>query len=215
MPATLVSVNVSPITAVEHNGRTVRTGIYKKPVQGPVRLRALGLDGDEQGDKRAHGGVDMAVYAYTRENYDFWSAQLGRELPPGLFGENLIIDGIDEHDVAIGDRFRIGAEVEVEVSLPRAPCNTFAMVMGDPGFPKRFLAEGRLGFYLRVLREGHVRVGDEVIRTHSDPARLGIAEVARTVYFNLKDPAAVTRALGVDALGQRWRERLQKALAEA
>jgi MOSC domain-containing protein YiiM len=213
---TIVSVNVGPTRSVEHNGKTVRTAIYKSPVAGPVRVTSLGLEGDQQADKEHHGGEHMAVYAYTAANYDFWRAELGSPtLAHSTFGENLTIEGLDEADVCIGDRFRVGPDVELEVSVPRAPCSKLAMVMDDPGFPKRFLATGRVGFYLRVVREGKVSRGDRVERTRLDPARLAVAEVARTMYFDKANRAAVARAAGVAALAPKWRERFAEILAGA
>lgn len=210
----VVSVNVGPVRCVQHNGRDVHTAIRKSPVVGPVRVTLLGLEGDQQADKENHGGEHMAVYAYTVSNYDYWRAELANPtLAHSTFGENLTIDGLDEADVCIGDRFRVGPEVELEVSVPRAPCSKLAMVMDNPGFPKRFLATGRVGFYLRVVREGSVSRGDHVERTRLDPARLSIAEVARTMYFEKDNRAAVARAAGVLALAPRWRERFAEILA--
>lgn len=214
MSMQLVSVNISSLRRVEHNGKTFETGIFKKPVHEPVRVHPLGLEGDAQGDKRHHGGVDMAVYAYTGENYDFWRAEaLFPDLPHGKLGENLTTIGIDEADVCIGDRFRIGDEVELEVSLPRAPCATLAMAVGDVEFPKRFLASGRLGFYMRVKRPGTIRVGDAIEVSRREPIRVTIAEAARLMYFDKKNKAGIERALSVPALGEKWRERFRGFLA--
>jgi MOSC domain-containing protein YiiM len=213
MPMTLVSVNVSSLQRVDYEGKVFETGIYKKPVQTPVRVHKLGLDGDDQGDKKAHGGLDMAVYGYTAENYDFWSRELGdSKIPHGKFGENLTTIGIDEADVCIGDRFVIGGEAELEVSLPRAPCSTLAMVMEDVEFPKRFLAALRVGFYMRVVREGTIRVGDAIERSRLDPARLSIAEVTRLMFFDKQNRAGIERAIGVGALAVKWRDRFQTML---
>jgi MOSC domain-containing protein YiiM len=212
----VVSMNVSSLRTVECAGKTVQTGIYKKPVAGPIRIGALGLEGDQQGDKASHGGVHMAVYAYTVDNYDYWRRELAQpDIPYGKFGENLTIAGLDEADVYVGDRFRIGDEVELEVSLPRAPCNTFAMVMNDVEFPKRFLATLRVGFYLRVVREGTARTGDRVERTRLDPARLSIAEVTRLMFFDKENREAIRRAIQVEALSPKWRARFEGMLTPA
>lgn len=211
----VASINVSSLRSAEVGGQTVQTGIFKKPVAGDVRVHSLGLEGDEQGDKKSHGGAHMAVYAYTAENYAHWRNELGQpELPFGKLGENLTIEGLDEATVCIGDRFRVGREVELEVSVPRAPCATLAMVMGDAEFPKRFLASLRLGFYLRVVREGVIRAGDAVERVHSDPARLSIAEVARLMFFDKENKVAIARAAVVEALSPKWRDRFRAMLAE-
>jgi MOSC domain-containing protein YiiM len=211
-PPTVVSINTGPIQPLERNGSVVHTAIIKTPVTGPVRVRALGIDGDQQAEKRHHGGVHMAVYAYTVENYDFWRHELGDPaLPFARFGENLTIAGIDEADVCIGDRFRVGDEVEVEVTSPRGPCSKLGMVMGDATFPKRFLASGRVGFYLRVLSEGMFQTGDRVERTHRDPARVSIADIVRLRHFDKSDVDAIKRAAAIEALGPKWRAALQKA----
>ena len=207
----LLSVNISPVRHVQHNGRTVSTGIYKTPVNGPVLARTLGLEGDGQAEK-CHGGPDMALYAFTREHYDHWAAALGRlDLCPGKFGENLTVTGMPETEVCIGDRFRIG-DIEVEVSLPRAPCSKLAMAMGDPAFPKAFLATCNVGFYLRVRREGHVQAGDHIERTHADRARLSINEVTRQMFFETATKEGAARAAAVEALAEGWRAKFRRRL---
>ncbi len=208
----VMSVNVSPIRTVEYNGRTVTTAIFKKPVRGPVQAAALGLEGDAQADKRYHGGVNMAVYAFTNEHYDHWQRELGRnDLHPGKFGENLTVEGMPESEVCIGDRFQMGG-AEVEVSLPRAPCSKLAMVMDDPEFPKVFLATCNVGFYLRVIGPGPIAAGDAVSRTHVDPARLSIQEVTRLMYFDRDDRDGAARAASVEALAKEWREKFRRRL---
>ena len=207
----VLSLNISAVRKVQHNGRAVFTGIYKTPVAGPVMARALGLEGDGQAED-CHGGVDMAVYAFTQENYDYWARELTRsDLHPGKFGENLTVSGMPESDVCVGDRFQIG-EAEVEVSLPRAPCTKLAMVVGDPEFPKVFLATGNVGFYLRVLREGLIRTGDPIERTFAEPARLSIQEVTRLMYFDRENKKGAKRAAAVPALSQKWREKFLSRL---
>jgi MOSC domain-containing protein YiiM len=206
------SVNISPVRKVEHNGRTVSTGIYKAPVAGPVCVRTLGLEGDGQAEA-CHGGPDMAVYAFTCENYDHWAAVLERsDLHPGKFGENLTVTGMPESEVCVGDRFRIGG-VELEVSLPRAPCSKLAMAVGDVGFPKVFLATCRVGFYLRVRREGTLQAGDAVERIHADPARLSIQEVTRLMYFDTDNKEGASRAAAVEALTKSWRTKFHSRTA--
>lgn len=209
--AAVVSINIGPIQPLERNGSVVYTAIIKTPVHGPVHVRALGIDGDQQAEKRHHGGIHMAVYAYTVEYYDLWRAELGDpSLPFARFGENLTIAGVNEADVCIGDRFRVGDQVELEVTSPRGPCSKLGMVMGDATFPKRFLASGRVGFYLRVLREGMIRTGDRVERTSRDPARVSIADVVRLRHFEKSDIDAIKRAAAIGALAPKWREALEK-----
>ena len=141
------------------------TAIDKGPVEGPVRIGPYGVYADVQADRKHHGGLDKALYTYAQEDADHWSAQLGRDLSPGWFGENLRVEGLDVNAALIGERWRIGDRVEVEVTMPRTPCQTFARWVGgddERGWVKRFSAERRLGPYLRVVRGGRVQAGDEI-----------------------------------------------------
>jgi len=141
------------------------TAIDKRPAVGAVKVGRLGLYADVQADRKHHGGAGKAVYAYAQEDADFWSAQLGRDLPPGWFGENLRVSGLDVSNAQVGERWRIGSLVELVVTRPRTPCATFARWVGGAdqrGWVKRFGAEGRLGAYLRVIRTGPVCAGDEI-----------------------------------------------------
>src|SRR5262245_11598118 len=159
---TLVSVNVSLPKHVEFDGRTVSTSIFKEPTNGPVFVRRLSLTGDWPADLRFHGGSNKAVYAYPLEHYAFWSSELGRDdLHPGQFGENLTLQGLTEDLARLGDHYRVGSAL-LEVTQPRYPCFKLGIKMGDPHFPRRFLASGRTGYYLRVLEEGEVSAGDTV-----------------------------------------------------
>lgn len=148
------------------------TAIDKRPVDGAVRVGKLGVRADVQASRKHHGGPDKAVYAYAAEDAAFWQEQLGRELAPGWFGENLRVEGLDVNAARIGEVWRIGDTVEVEVTMPRTPCSTFARWVGGSasrGWVKRFSDEGRLGAYLRVRRAGEVRAGD-AIEVLSSPA---------------------------------------------
>ena len=147
-------------------GRLGVTAIDKRPVDGPVRVHRLGLRGDVQVDRIDHGGEDQALYAYAQADADYWSAELGREIPPGLFGENLRVSGLDATNAVIGERWRIGLDVEVEVTSPRVPCSTFQRRMNEPHWVKRFTEAGRVGTYLRVVRVGSVRAGDDIHRIY-------------------------------------------------
>ncbi len=170
----LISVNVGRATAVEY-ADTGTTGIGKRPVPGPVRVSApgpkatgagSGLEGDVVCDRRHHGGDHQAVYAYAREDLDWWEAELGRELPPGLFGENLTTSGVDLSGAVLGERWEVGPELVLEVSSTRIPCRTFQGVLGESGWVRRFTRENRPGAYLRVVREGRISPGDRIVITH-------------------------------------------------
>ncbi|MCR2762274.1 MOSC domain-containing protein [Microbacterium sp. zg.B48] len=141
------------------------TAIDKRPVDGRVRVGRYGVRADVQADRKHHGGLDKALYAYAEEDAAFWADELGRDLPPGFFGENLRTEGIDVNDARIGEVWRIGDTVTAEVTMPRTPCQTFARWVGGAdqrGWVKRFSAERRLGPYLRVLRNGFVQAGDPI-----------------------------------------------------
>ncbi len=140
------------------------TAIDKRPVEGPVKVHKLGLHGDIQASRIHHGGEDQALYAYSQDDAGFWEAELGRDLPPGTFGENLRIAGISASDAVIGERWKIGLDVEVEVTSPRVPCATFQHHLGEPGWVKRFTEAGRVGTYLRVIRTGTIQAGDHIHR---------------------------------------------------
>ena len=175
----LLSVNVSLPRALQADGRTITTGIFKEPVHGRVMLRSLNLDGDGQADPSCHGGPDKAVYAYPFEHYERWKIELGREdLPFGQFGENFTVSGMPEARVRIRDVYRIGG-AQVQVTAPRSPCFKLGLKMGSKDFPKLFLTSGRFGFYLRVLEEGDVGAGDRVELLRTDPTAPTVLEAAR------------------------------------
>ncbi|MQA86767.1 MAG: MOSC domain-containing protein [Streptosporangiales bacterium] len=165
---TLLSVNAGRAVDVAWAGGPQHTAIDKRPVPGRVVVGELGLADDEQADRKSHGGPDQALYAYAREDLDWWAARLGRELRNGQFGENLTVRGIDVGDAAIGERWRVGT-VLLEVSGPRIPCKTFQGWLGERGWIKRFTAEARSGAYLRVLEEGEVGAGDRLEIAHRPP----------------------------------------------
>src|SRR2546423_13912276 len=158
----IISLNIALPRIVEWNGGPVATGIFKEPVQGPVMLRTLNLDGDKQADLSVHGGVDKAVYAYPSEHYDYWRGELpGADLLWGMFGENFTTEGLLEEAVHIGDRFVIG-EAEVIVTQPRLPCYKLGIKFGRADMVKRFLASRRTGFYFAVIRSGMVGAGNAI-----------------------------------------------------
>lgn len=145
-------------------GKVGTTAIDKRPVDGPVRIGDYGAYADVQADRKHHGGLDKALYAYAQEDADYWARQLGRDIPAGFFGENLRTVGIEVNDARIGERWQIGEKVVVEVTSPRIPCQTFARWMGDDGqgWVKRFALEGRVGPYLRVVQRGTIAAGDAI-----------------------------------------------------
>jgi MOSC domain-containing protein YiiM len=172
-----------------------------------VAVTPLGLDGDTQADRLHHGGVDQALYAYAEHDAAFWAAELGRDLPPGCFGENLRLAGLDVSEALVGERWAIGTQVVTEVTAPRIPCRTFAGFWDVPDLVERFLAAGRLGAYLRVVRGGSVAAGDPVVvRSRPDHA-VTVAEVAR---IRTRATGEAARLVGLDGLAERvatWAER--------
>lgn len=155
----LISVNVGLPKTVDAGGRTVETAIWKAPVEGRVKVRGDNLDGDRQADLRAHGGPDKAVYAYAIEETRLWEEELGRDLGPGAFGENLTTEGVDVSGAVLGERWRVGTTL-LEVVQPRLPCAKLGLKMGDPTFVRRFGRASRPGAYLKVLEEGELGAGD-------------------------------------------------------
>ena len=210
MSPKLVSVQVGIPRVALRDGEEVLTGIFKSPVAHRVRMNRLNLEGDRQADLTVHGGPDKAVYAYPSEHYAFWKNELpGVELPWGSFGENLTVEGLLEADVCVGDRFQIGS-AEVVVTQPRLPCFKLNLKFQRDDMAKRLLANRRTGFYLRVLREGEVGEGDEIVRVHEDENRVSISDMLR-IY--LGDPGAgeiIPRALRVEYLSAAWRGKFQK-----
>ena len=142
------------------------TAIDKRAVDGPVDVHPLGLTGDVQASRKHHGGATKAVYAYSQQDVDFWSAELGREITPGLFGENLRVDGIDASNAVIGERWSVGDQVVLEVTMPRTPCVNFARYLGEKSWVKRFAEANRVGTYLSVVAKGSIAAGDAITVTH-------------------------------------------------
>jgi MOSC domain-containing protein YiiM len=209
----VVSVNVSKPKDVVHDGAVVSTGIYKEPVKGRLWVRKLGIEGDGQADLTAHGGPDQAVYAYPVEHYAYWEEQLGRDpLPFGQFGENLSITGIDEASARVGDTLKIGTAV-LQVTQPRLPCYKLGIRMGaGKTFPKRFQKSGRVGFYLRVIKEGELAAGDRIKRV-GVPDSVTIIEFLKVYGSKRPSRRAISRVLAAPGLSHAWRTYLEDMLA--
>ncbi len=190
-------------------GKSYKTGIYKTAVNGPVLIDQLGLVGDAVCNKKHHGGPDQAILLEGSLTLAWWAAELGRDLLPGTFGENLVIEGLDNRDVAVGDRFHLG-EIVVEATSPRSPCNTLAARMEDPKFSKTFLKAGRPGIYCRVITSGSLQIGDMVRHEFYADERVPVSELLNSAGRKVSD-AERKRFLSVP-IGIRWRERFQVAL---
>lgn len=211
----LISINVAEPKVVLYEGQRIETGIFKRPVLGPVSVRFLNLGGDRQADLNVHGGPNKAIYAYTRENIEYWRKRLGRDdLVPGTFGENLTVEELLETAVAIGDEFEIGT-ARFQVSQPRLPCFKLGIAMGQPDFIKTFQRSCRTGFYLRVLREGITRAGDEIRRfPTADAEPVTVAEMVRIMSARKPNPADARRALKLAALSEGWKRQIAEKLAQ-
>ncbi len=200
----LIAVNVGLPQDVPWRGRTVHTGVFKHPVDGPQMVRTLNIDGDGQGDLGGHGGPHRAVMVYQLDSYEHWRAELGRDdLGYGQFGENFTVDGLPDDEVCIGDRLQIG-DALFEVSQPRVTCYRVGMRMNEPRLPALLVSHHRPGFYLRVLREGVVQAGDEIAWEQTGPERMTVAEVDALLYLPGHDRAALARARRLPALSPGW-----------
>ena len=206
----LISVNVGLPREVTWKGKTVRTGIFKEPVNARVMVRELNLDGDRQADLTVHGGVDKAVYVYPFEHYDYWRSELpDTELTPGNFGENFTVTGFKEEELNIGDRFQIGS-VELMVTQPRLPCYKLGIRFGRWDMVKRFLASRCTGFYFRVLQEGEVGVADTLELVSRDSNNITVADITQLYVREKNDPALLHRATQLKALPESWRDYFQE-----
>lgn len=197
----VLSVNVAQMRQIQRQGELVWTGIWKHPVTGPVAVRGVNVEGDDQGDRSVHGGPDKAVYAYAREDIDWWERELGKELPDGIFGENLTLHGVDPAKALVGERWRIGS-VLLEVSEPRFPCWKLGVRFGDPRMLKRFALARRTGTYLRIVEEGTLEAGDPVEPVSRPAHQLTIADF---VHAYLEDRSQLPRLL-IPEVSESWRD---------
>jgi MOSC domain-containing protein YiiM len=187
----ILSVNVGLPQEYEWQGRTVRTGILKHPVSGPVRLAPAFVEGDEQANKRVHGGPNKAVYSYDAQFYTFWR-EAGKTLEAGAFGENLTTEGLPDHEAGLGDTFRMGTAVLMVVQ-PRFPCNNLNVRFQDATMVKQFAQARRHGIYFRVLEAGHVSPGDPIERLETAPYGITIQDVVDQFYEKTPDPVFVQK----------------------
>jgi MOSC domain-containing protein YiiM len=210
----LVSVNVGRPREVDWHGRSVRTSIWKSPLSGRVRVNRLNLEGDEQSDLSVHGGPDKAVYVYPSEHYEFWRRELSlTDLPWGAFGENFTTQGLLEEEVRVGDRLRVGS-ADFLTTQPRMPCYKLGVRFSRDDMVKHFLASGRTGFYLAVLREGAVAAGDPIEFTARDEHDVTVADITALYARDADNQGLLHRAVELPALPEGWRDYLRKRLWE-
>src|SRR4051812_31025469 len=212
--ARLVSVNVGMPREIVWRDMTVRTGIWKRAVEGRRRVRTLNVEGDGQGDLGGHGGEQRAVFVYQADSYRYWQERLRRnDLVPGQFGENFTVDGLPDAEVCIGDRFRIGTAV-FEVTQPRVTCYRVGIRMNDPRIPALLVSHHRPGFYFRVIEEGDVQAGDDIIKLAAGPEQMPVAEADALLYLPGHTRQGLLRALRIPALSPGWQASFRALLDE-
>jgi MOSC domain-containing protein YiiM/ferredoxin-NADP reductase len=210
--AHLLSVNVGLPQNIEWKGKIVHTAIWKTPVQGRRVARRLNIDGDGQGDLAGHGGEHRAVFVYQIDSYRYWQAQLGRsDFTYGQFGENFTVDGLPDGEVCIGDRYRIGSAV-FEVTQPRVTCYRVGIRMNEPQMAALLVSHGRPGFYFRVIEEGEVEAGDEIVQVTTGPEPMTVAEANALLYMPGHSRSQLERAVRIPALSAGWRSAFQALL---
>jgi ferredoxin-NADP reductase/MOSC domain-containing protein YiiM len=211
----LLSVNVGMPKDVSWRGKTVFTGIWKHPVDGPVMARRLNIDGDGQGDTNGHGGEQRTVLVYQIQSHRYWQEHFGRrDFGYGQFGENLTVDGLPDDEVCIGDRYRIG-EAEFEVTQPRVTCYRVGLRLGEPQLPALLVSQHRPGFYMRVIREGNIQAGDQIVKTATGPGALTVTAADALLYLPGKDPAGLRLAVQIPALSPGWQGSFRELLDAA
>ena len=211
----LLSVNVGLPRDVAWHGQTVHTAVWKKPVEGPRQVRRLNIDGDGQGDLAGHGGEHRAVFVYQIESYRYWQKQLGRDdFGYGQFGENFTISGLADDQVCIGDRYQIG-EALFEVTQPRVTCYRVGIRMNEARMPALLVSHHRPGFYFRVLREGAVQAGDEIVQVTAGPEAMTVAEIDGLLYLPGHSRERVLSALRIPALPDGWKASFRAIAGQA
>ena len=210
----LLSVNVGLPRDVTWNGKTVRTSVWKSPVDGRRMVRKLDIDGDAQADLAGHGGEHRAVFVYQMDSYHYWERFLGRnDFTFGQFGENFTVEGLPDNEVCIGDRYRIGGAV-FEVTQPRVTCYRVGIRMNEPRMAALLVAHHRPGFYFRVLQEGEVGAGDDIVKIADGPERISVAEVDALLYLPGHSSEQLQRALRIPALSKGWQSSFQAMLQQ-
>lgn len=209
---TVIGLQIGRPETFRYRDQEISTGIFKRPVQGRIRLTKLNFEGDGQADLENHGGLDKAVCVYCAEHYAYWERKFGRKLAPAAFGENLTVSGLTEEDVCVGDIYQIG-DALLQVSQPRQPCHKLAKKHDMPELPLLVQQTGYTGFYFRVMKEGAIASGDEIRLTQRHPLRVTLAFANRVMHTDKRDAEGIKRVLAVDELSESWRQTLTKRLA--
>ncbi|MEC7640721.1 MAG: MOSC domain-containing protein [Nitrospinota bacterium] len=217
MPA-VVSINIAKPARINLNGGTLFSGILKKPVTGRIQLQTEGFLGDGTADKRHHGGSDKGLCVYPMDHFPYWEKELGKMIPPGAFGENLTVSGLDENLVHIGDIFRVG-NAKIQISQPRQPCHKVSKLFGLNNMACQIQKSGFTGFYCRVLQPGWIEAGDNLALIHTHEKRFTVGMANHLMYVDKKNKESIKKLLSLDALSVEWKRfftaRLQKLEAVA
>jgi len=199
----VLSVHVGSLQEMLRNGKKIQTGIFKQPTEGPIEVKRLGLEGDQQANKKLHGGIYKAICVYPSEHYDLWKEELGKpDLSFGDFGENLTTVGLMEGDICLGDRLRIGS-VEIVVTQPREPCITLNARLDTKDLSARICKSGRSGFYFSVMKEGIIKNGDSIEYINRDENRVTVSDFNRIINGEPEIADIIFRASKIDALPSR------------
>ena len=206
----LISINIGKEQQQQRNDHVETTGIYKEPVDGQVEIKFIGIAGDAIVDKKNHGGPDQALYIYGGADYAWWAKEVGRELAPGTFGDNLTISDLESASFNVGDFIHVG-EATLQVTSPRIPCGTFARRMGDPQWVKKFRAAERPGLYVRVIKEGMIKAGDEITVESYSGKTISIVQMYRDYYDKNKSVETLRQHLDAP-IAIRARNELEEEL---
>src|SRR6266481_3195155 len=210
----LLSVNVGLPREIEWKGKTVRTAVWKDAVRGRRKVGRLNIDGDGQGDLRGHGGEQRAVLVYQIDSYRYWERELGRkDFVFGQFGENFTVEQLSDNEVCIGDCYRIGDAI-FEVTQPRVTCYRVGIRMNEPRMAALLVEHHRPGFYFRVLQEGEVEAGDDIVKITDGPERISVADVDALLYLPGHSSEQLQRALRIPALSKGWQSSFQAMLQQ-
>jgi MOSC domain-containing protein YiiM len=207
----LISLNIAKTVSVPYGSKEVETGIFKTSIAMPLMLTRTGLIGDQQADLLNHGGPDKAVCVYSADHFPYWEKEWGKPVEAGAFGENFTVQGLTEAIMHIGDTFRIG-EAVVQVSQPRSPCYKLGVKHLMPELPLHVQQAGHTGYYFRVLQEGIVQEGDELILEQRHEIGLSIAAANELMYVNKEDRDGISRLLSVQELAESWKDHFAKRL---
>jgi len=210
--AKLISVNVGLPRDISWQGRTVHTAVWKNPVEGRCMVRRLNLAGDGQGDLAGHGGEQRAVFVYQVASYRYWEKHLGRnDFTWGQFGENFTVEGLADTEVCIGDRYKIGNAI-FEVTQPRVTCYRVGIRMNEPRMPALLVSHRRPGFYFRVLQEGEVQSGDEIVKVREGPVGMTVTDIDALLYLGRGSRDQLLQALSIPALSPGWQQSFRDLL---